>query len=78
MTATFSQLSVLGSSLILLFAFIILGRREVPAYVNAFAWQSTVLAGELYIASKEHRLEVPRVFAAALICAGDYLCGFRG
>jgi hydrogenase-4 component E len=45
MTATFSQLSVLGSSLILLFAFILLGRREVPAYVNAFAWQSTVLAG---------------------------------
>ena len=45
MTATFSQLSVLGSSLILLFAFIVLGRREVPAYVNAFAWQSTVLAG---------------------------------
>ena len=45
MTATFSQLSVLGSSLILLFVFILLGRREVPAYVNAFAWQSTVLAG---------------------------------
>ncbi len=45
MTATFSQLAVLGSSLILLFVFILLGRREVPAYVNAFAWQSTVLAG---------------------------------
>ena len=45
MTATFSQLSVLGSSLILLFVFIVLGRRGVPAYVNAFAWQSTVLAG---------------------------------
>ncbi len=45
MTATFSQLSVLGSSLILLFVFVVLGRRGVPAYVNAFAWQSTVLAG---------------------------------
>jgi len=45
MTATFSQLTVLGSSLILLFVFIVLGRRGVPAYVNAFAWQSTVLAG---------------------------------
>ena len=45
MAATFSQLSVLGSSLILLFVFIVLGRRGVPAYVNAFAWQSTVLAG---------------------------------
>ena len=45
MTATFSQLTVLGSSLILLFVFVVLGRRGVPAYVNAFAWQSTVLAG---------------------------------
>jgi len=45
MMGTFSQLSVLGSSLTLLFVFIVLGRRGVPAYVNAFAWQSTVLAG---------------------------------
>jgi hydrogenase-4 component E len=41
----FSQLSVLGSSLTLLCAFILLGRRGVPAYVDAFAWQSIVLAG---------------------------------
>jgi hydrogenase-4 component E len=45
MAATFSQLSVLGSSLTLLFVFVLLGRRGVPAYVNAFAWQSIVLAG---------------------------------
>jgi len=45
MTATFSQLTVLGSSLTLLFAFVLLGRRGAPAHVNAFAWQSTVLAG---------------------------------
>ena len=45
MVATFSQLSVLGSSLTLLFAFVLLGRRGVPAHVNAFAWQSIVLAG---------------------------------
>ncbi|HWC01751.1 MAG TPA: hypothetical protein VHF87_03190 [Methylomirabilota bacterium] len=45
MDATFSQLSVLGSSLALLLAFVVLGRRDVPAYVNAFAWQSTVLVG---------------------------------
>ena len=44
-TATFSQLSVLGSSLMLLFGLILLWRRGVPAYVNAFAWQSIVLAG---------------------------------
>jgi hydrogenase-4 component E len=45
MDPLFSQLSVLGSSLTLLFAFILLGRRGVPAYVDAFAWQSTLLAG---------------------------------
>jgi hydrogenase-4 component E len=45
MTATFSQLAVLGSSLALLLGFIPLWRRGVPAYVNAFAWQSIVLAG---------------------------------
>jgi len=44
MTPMFSQLSVLGSSLILLFAFVLLARRGVTAHVNAFAWQSTVLA----------------------------------
>jgi hydrogenase-4 component E len=45
MTAMFSQLTVLGSSLTLLCAFVLLGRRGVPAHVNAFAWQSLVLAG---------------------------------
>jgi hydrogenase-4 component E len=45
MAVTFSQLSVLGSSLTLLLGFILLWRRGVPAYVNAFAWQSIVLAG---------------------------------
>ena len=45
MDGMFSQLSVLGSSLTLLFALILLWRRGVPAYINAFAWQSIVLAG---------------------------------
>lgn len=45
MDGMFSQLSVLGSSLALLCSFILLGRRGVPAYVDAFAWQSLVLAG---------------------------------
>ena len=45
MDGMFSQLSVLGSSLTLLCAFILLGRRGVPAYVDAFAWQSIALAG---------------------------------
>ena len=43
--ATFSQLSVLGSSLVLLMGFMLLWRRGVLAYVNAFAWQSMALAG---------------------------------
>jgi hydrogenase-4 component E len=42
---TFSQLSVLGSSLVLLFGLILLWRRRIPAYISAFTAQSIVLAG---------------------------------
>ena len=45
MDTAFSQLSVLGSSLALLFGLMLLWRRGVPAYINAFTWQSVVLAG---------------------------------
>jgi hydrogenase-4 component E len=45
MEVTFSQLSVLGSSLILLLGLVLVWRRGVPAHVSAFAWQSIVLAG---------------------------------
>ncbi|HZS33958.1 MAG TPA: hypothetical protein VFC42_11320 [Methylomirabilota bacterium] len=45
MSTTFSQLSVLGSSLALLYGLILLWRRGVPAYIAAFAGQSLVLAG---------------------------------
>jgi hydrogenase-4 component E len=41
---TFAQLSVLGSSLALVFGLILLWRRRIPAYINAFAAQSVVLA----------------------------------
>lgn len=41
----FSQLSVLGSSLVLIFGIILLWRRRVRAYITAFTWQSVVLAG---------------------------------
>jgi hydrogenase-4 component E len=44
MDGAFSQLTVLGSSLALLFGLMLLWRRGVPAYINAFAWQSIVLA----------------------------------
>jgi hydrogenase-4 component E len=40
----FSQLSVLGSSLVLIFGLILLWRRSVTAYISAFAWQSIVLS----------------------------------
>lgn len=44
MNDAFSQLSVLGSSLALLFSLFLLWRRSVQAYISAFTWQSAVLA----------------------------------
>jgi hydrogenase-4 component E len=41
----FAQLSSLGSSLMLLSGLILLWRRHVPAYINAFTVQSFALAG---------------------------------
>jgi hydrogenase-4 component E len=40
----FSQICVLGSSLVLLTGFILLWRRGIAAYITAFAWQSIALA----------------------------------
>ncbi|HET7342967.1 MAG TPA: hypothetical protein VFL90_15995 [Methylomirabilota bacterium] len=45
MQSLFAQLVVLQSSLVLIFGLVLLWRRRVPAYVNAFTWQSIVLAG---------------------------------
>ena len=44
MDALFAQLVVLESSVALIFGLVLLWRRGVPAYVNAFTWQSIVLA----------------------------------
>ncbi|PYM26802.1 MAG: hypothetical protein DMD78_03805 [Candidatus Rokuibacteriota bacterium] len=44
MDSLFAQLVVLESSLALIFGLVLLWRRGVPAYVNAFTWQSIVLA----------------------------------
>jgi hydrogenase-4 component E len=44
MDSAFSQICVLGSSLVLLTGLILLWRRGVTAYITAFAWQSIVLA----------------------------------
>src|ERR1700693_6527124 len=45
MDSVFSQLSVMGSSLVLIFGLILLWRRSVTAYISAFTWQSSVLSG---------------------------------
>lgn len=42
--ALFSQLSTLGSSVVLLFGITLLWRRSLRAYTDAFQWQSAVLA----------------------------------
>ena len=45
MDSVFAQISVLGSSLVLIFGLILLWRRGVTAYITAFKWQSIVLSG---------------------------------
>lgn len=42
--SVFSQLSTLGSSIVLIFGILLLWRRSVSAYISAFRWQSAVLA----------------------------------
>ena len=59
MDAVFSQLSVLGSSLVLIFGLILLWRRGVTAYISAFTWQSIVLSAVTAIVAyfgKDHEL----------------------
>lgn len=42
--SVFSQLSTLGSSLVLIFGILLLWRRSVSAYISSFRWQSAILA----------------------------------
>jgi hydrogenase-4 component E len=49
MDSLFSQLSVLGSSLVLLFGLILLWRRGISAYIGAFAAQSMALSAVMVI-----------------------------
>lgn len=44
MDAVFSQLCVLGASLVLIFGLTLLWHRGVTAYIKAFRWQSVVLS----------------------------------
>lgn len=43
----FSQLSTLGSSIVLIFGVLLLWRQSLEAYISSFRWQSIVLAGIL-------------------------------
>lgn len=45
----FSQLSTLGSSLVLIFGIFLLWRRSLSSYISAFRWQSITLAGILVL-----------------------------
>src|SRR5512133_1192782 len=42
--SVFSQLSTLGSSIVLIFGILLLWRRSLSAYISSFRWQSAVLA----------------------------------
>jgi len=70
-TDIFSQLSILGSSLALVFGLILLWRRRIPAYINAFTTQSVVLAGVATVVAYFGR-EPELYFVAALFL------GFKG
>jgi hydrogenase-4 component E len=64
----FAQLSVLGSSLALLFALFLLWRRSVQAYISAFTWQSAVLA--VVTALTGFFGDDPALYAVALLLLG--------
>ena len=59
MDILFAQLSVLGSSLVLLFGLILLWRRGIDAYISAFAAQSATLAAVIAMVAyfgRDHEL----------------------
>ena len=62
--ALFSQLSTLGSSVVLLFGIVLLCRRSLHAYIEAFRWQSLVLAALLVIVG--HFGEAPELYIVAV------------
>jgi hydrogenase-4 component E len=71
MTWLFSQLAVLGSSLALIFALMLLWHRSVHAYTTAFTWQSVVLTGIIAtVAYFEHDAELWLVAALFLLLKG--------
>jgi hydrogenase-4 component E len=65
METLFAQLVVLESSLVLLFGLGLLWRRGVPAHVNAFLWQSLVLAA--VAATVGHFGHQPELYLVAVL-----------
>lgn len=63
--ALFSQLTTLGSSVVLLFGIVLLCRRSLHAYVDAFRWQSLVLAALLVMVG--HFGHAPELHVAAAV-----------
>src|SRR5215475_3156453 len=63
MSNAFSQLSVLGASLALIFGLILLWRRRVPAYINALTAQSVVIGGVAAVTA--HFGREPELYAVA-------------
>jgi hydrogenase-4 component E len=51
-SALFSQLTTLGSSVVLLFGIVLLCRRSLHAYVEVFRWQSLVLSALVIVVGR--------------------------
>jgi hydrogenase-4 component E len=66
--ALFAQLATLGSSLVLLFGITLLWRRSLPAYADAFQWQSVVLAALFVIVG--YFGQDPELYAVAALFFG--------
>jgi len=67
--ALFSQLSTLGASLVLLFGIALLWRRSLDSYINAFRWQSLMLAVLFVVIGRggnDHELYYVALFLFAL------------
>src|SRR4030095_4082699 len=65
MGGTFSQLTVIGSSLTLVCALILLWRRRVSAYIVAFQWQSGAIAAVTLVVA--HFAHEPALYVVAVV-----------
>lgn len=61
----FSQLTTLGSSVVLLFGIVLLCRRSLHAYVEGFRWQSLVLAALLVVIG--YYGNAPELYVVAIV-----------